>query len=525
MRAAFFLVAATALAQVPYERIRDAQTNEPGSWLTYSGGYNGHRYSPLDQIRTDNVARLRVAWVHQAGSITEPFQASPIVADGVLYITEPPNVVRAIDAKTGRTLWRYQRRIPEDLRLCCARVNRGVAILGDMVYYGSIDAHLVALEAKSGRVRWDVEMADYKIGYSSTIAPLAVKDKIVLGVAGGEFGIRGFIDAYDAKTGKRAWRFYTVAGEGEFGRDTWEGDSWKTGASSIWVTGSYDPGTNTILWGTGNPGPDWNGDGRKGDNLFACSVVALDADTGQRKWHFQFTPHDVHDWDSTQVPILIDEVYRGQPRKLLVWANRNGFFYVIDRETGKFLQGKPFVKQTWASGLDEAGRPMVLPNTTPTPEGNLVYPDLGGGTNWYGSTYSPVTKLYYVSARESGAYYIKGEAKYEPGKFFNGGGQRPIPGERGYGAIRALEATSGDLRWEFRLHSLPSSSLMATAGGLVFGGTPEGDAIALDARTGKLLWRFQTGGRIAANPVSYMFEGKQYVAIAGGTAMFVFTLD
>ncbi|MBM3813423.1 MAG: PQQ-dependent dehydrogenase, methanol/ethanol family [Acidimicrobiia bacterium] len=525
MRALLFLLSLTMLvpAQVTYERILHAY-KEPGSWLTYSGNYLGHRYSQLDQIHRGNVSRLRVAWVHQSRA-TEAFQTSPIVADGVMYITEPPNIVKALDLKTGRALWTYQRTIPDDLRLCCGRVNRGVAVLDDKVFYNSIDGHMMALDAATGRLLWDVEMADYKLGYSATQAPLAIEGKVITGIAGGEFGIRAFIDAYEPSTGKRLWRFYTVPTAGEFGVDTWAGDSYKTGAASIWVTGSYDPESNTLFWGTGNPGPDWNGDGRKGDNLFSDCVVALDADTGQRKWHFQFTPHDVHDWDSTQVPVLIDAPFRGAARKMLITANRNGFYYVLDRGHGKFLQGKPYVKQTWASGLDDNGRPMVLPNTTPTEEGNTVWPSLGGGTNWYSPSYSPQARLFYVPAREEGAIYYKGEAEYKPGAFFNGGGQRLIPGEESYGAIRALDPETGDRKWEFRLRRTPTSGLLTTAGGLLFSGTSQGEFLALDAATGKLLWSIRLGGAVSAAPISYMHEGKQYISIAAGTGLFQFALE
>ncbi len=518
------LIPALALAQMQlsYERIRDAN-KEPGNWLTYSRDYTGQRYSPLDQIHTGNVSRLKVAWMHQI-SDGGAFETSPIVVDGTMFITEPPNIVMALDARTGRRLWRYRKEIPKDLRMCCGRVNRGVAVLGDSVYYGSIDAHLIALDARTGSVRWDATLADYKTGYSSTGAPLAVKDKIITGMAGGEFGVRGFIDAYDAKTGKRAWRFYTIPAKGEPGNETWEGESWKTGSATTWVTGVYDPVINTVYWGTGNPGPDWNGDVRKGDNLYSDSLVALDADTGAKKWHFQYTPHDEHDWDSTQTPSLVDAMQGGQPRKMVVLANRNGFYYALDRLTGKFLAGQPYVKQTWASGLDEAGRVMRLPNTSPSVAGTLVWPSLGGGSNWYSSTYSPQTNLYYVNAKEMGAIYHKGDAEYKAGAFFNGGGQTEYKGEDPYGAVRALEVDSGKLRWEHRLHSPSHAGLMSTAGGLVFGSTGS-SFFALDARKGGLLWRFETGGGIIANPVTYTNEGKQFVAITGGRALLVFTLE
>jgi alcohol dehydrogenase (cytochrome c) len=521
---AWLFVPAVLLAQVnvPYERIRDAD-KEPGNWLTYSRDYSGQRYSPLDQINPANVAKLRVAWVHQVNEL-DGFETSPIVVDGTMFISEPPNMVKALDAGTGRTLWSYRKDIPTDLRLCCGKVNRGVAILGNTVYYGSTDAHLIALDARTGALRWDTQMADYKLGYSSTGAPLAVKDKIIIGMAGGEYGVRGFIDGYDAKTGKRAWRFNTIPAKGEPGNETWDGESWKTGSATSWVTGVYEPETNTVYWGTGNPGPDWNGDVRGGDNLYSDSLIALDPDTGLKKWHFQYTPHDQNDWDSTQTPILANGMVQGQPRKMVVLANRNGFYYALDRTTGKFIAGRPYVKQTWASGLDESGRPMRLPNAVPSVGGTLLWPSLDGGSNWYSSTFSPKTDLYYVNAKELGAIYHKGDAEYKAGALFNGGGQRDYNGEEPYGAVRALEVATGQLRWEYKLHSPSHAGLMATAGGLVFGSNST-SFFALDAQKGDLLWRFEGGGNIDANPITFMNAGKQYVVIASGHALFVFGLD
>jgi alcohol dehydrogenase (cytochrome c) len=404
-------------------------------------------------------------------------------------------------------------------------VNRGVAVLDDMVFVATIDANIVALDARTGRQLWETSVADYKLGHSLTLAPLAVKDKVIIGVAGGEFGIRGFIDAYEAKTGKRAWRFWTVPTAGEPGVETWAGESYKTGSASIWVTGSYDPEQNVTIWGTGNPGPDWNGDGRLGDNLYSDCFVALDADTGKLKWHFQFTPHDVHDWDATQVPVLIDGVVRGQKRKLVVTANRNGFFYVLDRAQGEYLHSKAYIKQTWAKQIDDKGRPVRMPNTSPTVEGTLVYPHLAGGTNWFSPSYSPLTDLFYVTAREEGGIFYKGEAIYTPGAFFNGGGMRQIPDVEGWGAIRALKPLSGEQVWEFKMKRPGRAGVLSTGGGVVFSGTSDGHALALDARTGRLLWRFQTGGDVSSGPMSYMADGKQQVAMATGHSLFVFGLE
>ncbi len=515
-------LAASVAAQVSYERILNADA-EPESWLTYSGGYASHRFSKLDEVNRSNVQGLRPLWSYQINTLHK-FETTPLVADGVMYISEPPSDVTALDARTGRPLWSYRRDLPDDVPVCCGKVNRGVAILGDTVYIGTLDAHLVALDASSGLVRWEVVVDDYKIGQSVTVAPLAVKDKIIVGIAGGEYGMRGFLDAYDAKTGKRAWRFWTVPGPGEPGHETWAGDSWKRGSAATWVTGSYDPELNLIYWGTGNPGPDWNGEVRQGDNLYSDSLIALDADSGELRWYFQFTPHDVHDWDSTEVPVLIDGEVRGQKRKLVLFANRNAFYYVLDRATGEFLVGREYSKQTWASGLDDSGRPMRLPDTTPTVEGVTVYPAVGGATNWYSPSYSPIEHLFYVNVTESGHIFHKGEAIYQPGTLYNAGGARNIPGEQPYSQIQALEPESGKLRWAFPIGERVSAGVLSTAGGLVFASAASGAFFALDSSSGEALWHFQTGGKMFANPISYAVDGQQRVAVAAGRALYVFGL-
>ena len=490
------------------------------TWPTYSGNYNGHRHSPLDQINVRNVARLKPAWVYQLRELHN-FETSPLVVDGVMYISEPPSNATALDVRTGRPLWAYRRPLPPDIRVCCGQVNRGVALLGQTVFIGTVDAHLVALDAVTGRVLWDVTVADYKTGHSITVAPLVVRDKVIVGISGGEYGIRGFLDAYEPKTGVRIWRFWTVPGPGEPGHDTWAGDSWKIGAAPTWVTGSYDPELNLLYWGTGNPGPDYNGSVREGDNLYSDSLLALDPDTGKLRWYFQFTPHDTHDWDSNHVPVLIDD----GPRKLVAVANRNGFYYLLDRRTGAFVLGKAYGKQTWARGLDAKGRPSEVPGMEPSIEGTVVYPGLHGATNWMSPSYSPITKLFYVATREEGTTIYKGTAEYRPGAFFSAGGIRGIPGVEPSGSLKALDALTGVQRWEFPLYSPPWAGVLSTAGGLVFGGSNEGQFFALDATTGKPLWRFSTGGTIIASPISYMSEGKQYIAIAAGHALFVFALE
>jgi alcohol dehydrogenase (cytochrome c) len=508
------------------ERILNAQ-NEPGNWLTYGGNYSAHRHSQLTEITPANVANLKPIWVYQQAE-TVKWEVTPLVIDGVMYISERPTIVTALDAKTGRMIWTYKRPpMPDDVRICCGTNNRGIAVLGDAVYFNTFDARLVCLDANTGEERWDKPVIDYRLGYSMTGAPLAIKDKIVVGVAGGEFGIRGFIAAYNAKTGEEAWRFHTIPAKGEPGNETWgPGDSWKTGAAATWVTGSYDPSTNLVYWGTGNPGPSYNGDDRPGDNLYANSVVAVDLDTGKLKWHFQFTPHDLHDWDSCQVPVLVDANIGGRPRKLLSFVNRNGFFFSVDRTNGEFVAGQAYAKQTWAKGLDDRGRPVVLPNTSPTPEGNLVYPGLGGSSNWAAPAYNPLTGMVYVNTTEDyGQYFYKQVRPYTVGDHFENGGGRNVLGEEPFGVLRAIEASTGKVVWGHRMHSRSGANVLSTVTGLVFSGTAEGDFYALDARTGKELWSFPGGRLIGGGSVSFMADGKQRIAVPIGSAIFVFGLN
>src|SRR6266436_4529952 len=401
-------------AQVTFERILGAST-EPQNWLTYSGTTFSQRHSALDQITPANVKNLELQWVFQAHSF-EKFEATALVVDGVLYTVQAPNDVVALDAVTGRVFWTYSYTPSTAARPCCGRVNRGLAVAGDTLFMGTIDARLIAIDAKNGKPLWNVAVARPEAGYAITHAPLVVKDKVIVGTAGGEFGIRGFIAAYDVKTGKEAWRFYTIPGPGEPGHETWAGDSWKTGGASVWMTGSYDPQSNLTYWGVGNPGPDYNGDLRKGDNLYSDSVVALDADTGKLKWYYQFSPHDEFDYDAVQVPVLADMEWQGKPRKVILWANRNGFFYVLDRATGQFLLAKPFVEVTWASGFDEKGRPVVVPGKIPSAEGTLIYPGNPGGTSWYSPSYSPGTGLFYIPAWvNSSSIFVKTPVEYREG--------------------------------------------------------------------------------------------------------------
>jgi alcohol dehydrogenase (cytochrome c) len=515
------LLALLAQSTVPFDRIANA-SKEPGNWLTYSGNLEGHRHSPLTQITPLNVANLKVKWSYQFS--TPSNQTTPIVVGNVMYVSGP-NTVSALDTRTGRPFWTWSRTIPSDYQsIGFGRTNRGVAVLDDMVYVATLDCYLVAIDAKSGIERWATKAGDYKLGYSFTVAPLAIKGKIIVGTSGGEAGIRGWIDAYDAKTGAQAWRFYTIPGPGDPGHESWMNEAWKTGGGSTWVTGVYDAALNLVYWGVGNPAPDWNGDVRPGDNLYTCSFVALDGDTGKLKWHYQFTPHDTHDWDAAHVPILVDAEVRGRKRKLIANANRNGFYYLLDRESGEFLAGKSYVKQTWAKGLDDSGRPILIADKEPTIDGTLVWPSLNGATIWFSPSYSPVTKHYYVAAREKASIYFKRDAEFKPGTFYAGGGEKALDPNDEWGAIRALDALTGQQKWEFKLVSPPWAGVMSTAGNLVFGASNEGNFFALNATTGKPLWDFNTGGRINSNPMSFAIDGKQHIAIAANRVLYVFGL-
>ena len=532
----FFLLSSAAFAQVTSERLLNA-SKEPQNWLTYSGSYMSQRHSPLTQLTPANVKNLEQKWVFQAESL-QKFEATPLVVDGIMYVTQPTNDVVALDAKTGRIFWIYRYAISPNARPCCGAINRGLAVLGDTLFMATVDAHLVAIDAKSGKPLWNTTVADAEAGYAMTLAPLIIKDKVVVGVAGGEYGIRGFLSAYDAKTGKEAWKFYTIPGPGEPGHETWEGDAWKSGGASAWVTGSYDPTLNLVYWGIGNPGPDWNPKQRKGLNLYSDSVVALDAETGKLKWYFQFTPNDPYDYDSVQIPVLVDMNWRGRDRKLMLWANRNGFYYVLDRATGEFLSGNNFVKVTWAKGLDDAGKPILTPEEPGTP----VFPGVQGGTNWYNPSYSPRTGFFYIPTWEDySSIFVRQENEYKPGQRFLGGVPiSPIPGANnpspgptktntatealGHGSIMAYDVRTGQRKWKFDMHEVTDSGVLTTATDLLFAGGREGYFHGLDARTGQPLWRVQLGGAIMAGPMTYQVDGKQYVAVAAGHALFVFAL-
>ncbi len=522
-------------AQVSFDRIVNAQ-EEPQNWLTYSGTFLSQRHSLLTGINPANVKSLELQWVFQAQSL-EKFEATPLVVDGVLYTVQAPNDVVAMDAETGRVFWVSPYVPSPEARVCCGRVNRGLAILGDTLFMGTIDAHLIALDAKTGKAIWNVTVAKAAAGYAITHAPLVVKDKVIVGMAGGEYGIRGFLAAYDAKTGKEAWRFNAIPGPGEPGHETWAGDSWMHGGASVWVTGSYDPQLNLTYWGIGNPGPDWDSDTRGGDNLYSDSVVALDPDTGKLKWYFQFSPHDDYDYDSVQVPVLADMEWHGKMRRLMLWANRNGFYYVLDRTTGEFLEGKPFAKVTWTTGLADSGHPVRVPEAVPSREGTLAYPGVQGATNWFSPSYSPRTGLFYINTWENYAsIFNKLPGDYVEGRRYTGGSPRsPIASlrapqvinrteEEGYGAVRAYDPKTGTRKWEFKMADVTGSGILTTATDLLFTGGREGWFWALDARTGADLWRANLGGPVESGPITYSVNGRQYVAVTAGNSLYTFAL-
>jgi len=526
-------------AQVTYDRILNA-SDEPQNWLTYNGTYSSQRHSGLDQITAANVGDLESKWVLQ-NQVFGAWQSNPIVVDGIMYVTERPNTVMAVDPVTGRVFWKYRHTPDENARVCCGANNRGVAILDDKVFMGTLDARLIAIDATNGQPIWNVEVGDVNSAYSVTMAPLVVKDKVIVGVGGGEYGIRGFVAAYDADTGEEAWRFYTIPGPGEPGHETWEGDDWEHGGASVWVTGSYDADLNLTYWGVGNPGPDWNPGQRPGDNLFSDSVIALDSDTGELVWYFQFTPNDGYDYDSVQVPVLVDIEWNGAPRRLMLWANRNGYFYVLDRVTGEFLTGSPFVRVNWSSGLTEAGRPIP----TPQPAGSPTWPGNQGGTNWYPPSFSPSTGLFYVSAWEDYAtIYRPEESVFTPGRAFLGGGfdvLTPTPGAPGvgigrtnpinnwtdavgHGTVMAMDPRTGGARWTYEQFDVSDGGMLTTASDLLFTGGREGHFHALDARTGELLWKASLGGQIVMAPITYMVDGRQYVSVISGHTLVTFGL-
>jgi alcohol dehydrogenase (cytochrome c) len=507
-------------------KFADIERPRRGEWPTYHGTLSGNRFSPLDQINAATIQRLAPKWMFTIQGAPRPLQMTPVVVDGVMYVTSV-NEAYALDARSGRQIWHYSRPRTQGLAGDAATgINRGVALLGDRVFMVTDNAHLIALDRAAGTLLWDAEMADSRQNYGATGAPLAIDDLVIAGVSGGDEGIRGFVDAYRATTGERAWRFWTVPARGEPGAETWSGAAIEHGCAATWLTGTYDPQAKLLYWPTGNPCPDYNGDERNGDNLYSSSVLALDPDNGHLRWHFQFTPHDLHDWDANQTPMLVDARFHGERRALLAQANRNGFFYVLDRLTGKVLLAEPFVANvTWANGIGADGRPRLRPDSAPTRDGQRVCPAVAGATNWPSTAYSPLTALFYLFAEESCAIYSKNDQQWEAGKSFYGGVTRRAPGTSAAGRLlKALDIESGKTRWEIPIGGgILGSGLMATAGGLIFYGADEG-FIAIDAADGKRLWQFDTNQNWRAGPMTYAVDGNQYIAVAGGSNIFAFSL-
>jgi alcohol dehydrogenase (cytochrome c) len=559
----FALLTGSLQAQVTFNRLVHAN-QEPQNWLTYGGTYASDRYSLLTEINRENVKNLQLKWVWQPSTTPpdEKMENTPIVVNGVLYATSLTSVV-ALDAVTGRQYWKLSRPFnPEDFHgQRMYLVNKGVAIEGNTLFWttGWSD-HLLAIDARTGRVKWEVEAADWRKGYQLNVPPLVVKNVVLIGPATDDMGANCFLAAFDIHTGKEIWKTYTSPNSADDpAAKTWGGDTWKHGGSPVWNSGSYDPETNLVFWGTGNPNPVSNGDqrtpGSKLDNLYSNCVIALDADTGKIKWYFQFTPGDEYDYDATQIPVLADISWQGKPRKVMLWANRNGFFYVLDRQTGQFLLGKPFVKLTWAEGIDKNGRPIRVPKYWPKPMGGiLVMPGSQGGTNYYPPSYDPQTGLFYVSVWDNYEGF-SGKRPIVPWKqmhMYTGDGWWPGFGEtepppdwppapvqapprrraspnykteaEGYGAIRAIDPKTGERKWDFKMVNYTESGVLSTAGGLVFGGGMDGDFVALDAMTGKPLWHVYLGGANASGPISYAVNGKQYIIGTGADTMYAFAL-
>lgn len=523
--AAAAAVGVTLQAQSAGTTTADVQAGfaNPAKWLSVHGDYTGQRHSPLTQITPANAAQLTPVWTFQTGGVQGQFEATPIVIDGVLYYTGPQNHAWAVDAKTGKEVWHYQRTLVAGLKVCCGPVNRGFAVYGDKLYMTTLDSHLLALDMKTGKVVWDVEVADFKLGYASTPAPLVVKDKLIVGIAGGEYANRGFLDAYEPATGKRVWRFWTVPAPGEKGSETWPTDVLERGGAPTWLTGTFDPDLNTLYWGTGNPNPDWDGDSRPGDNLYAASLIALDPDKGTLKWHFQFTPHDTHDWDANQVPVLADLTIAGQARKVVLQANRNGFLYVLDRTNGKFIAAHAYGNQNWASGFTPDGKPIEVPGHTPTEAGTNTCPDWYGNTNFMSPSFDKTRGLFFLTVRETCAKFIK---KATPdanvGDRTMGGTVQPL--EPRTGALKAIDPVTGKEKWAVRYAGPGWAGVLSTATGVVFASDNAGTFMAVDAVSGKVLYSYQTGGNVFAAPTTYMLDGKQYVVLPSATTITAFTV-
>jgi alcohol dehydrogenase (cytochrome c) len=495
-------------------------------WPTYNGLVSGNRYSTVDEINTTNVTRLAPAWMFTLAD-TSRLEVTPVVVGGIMYVTGA-NECDALDAGTGRRIWQFKRPRTKGLVGDAAGgINRGVAVAGDRVFMATDHAHIIALDRFTGALLWDTEMADWRQHYGATGAPLAVGNLVVSGVSGGDEGMRGFVAAFDQATGKEAWRFWTVPKRGEPGSETWKGTDIDHPCAATWLTGTYDPALDLLYWPTGNPCPDYDGGQRLGDNLYSDSILALDPRNGALKWHFQYTPHDLWDWDAQQPPVLVDTSWNGQPRRLLLHANRNGFFYVLDRANGALLLAKPFVKRlTWAREIGADGRPVLNPDQQPSPEGTKVCPSVEGATNWFSTSFNPATGLYYVQTLEKCTIYTKTPSVWEPGKSYYSGSTRNARDEPAQKVLRAIDIKTGAIRWELP-QTGPANSwggTLSTAGGLVFFGEESGALMAVEASSGKPVWHFQTNALWKASPMTYVFDGKQHVAVAAGSTIIAFAL-
>ncbi|MFI5058987.1 MAG: PQQ-dependent dehydrogenase, methanol/ethanol family [Candidatus Acidiferrales bacterium] len=516
----------TAISASIDVRNEDLLVEPPGAnWISYNGDYSGRRYSGLAQITPENAAQLRAQWVFHIRDSND-LEVTPVVVKGIMFVTAA-NDAFALDARTGRQIWHYSRPISEGLIDDASQHhNRGVGVWHTRIFMETDNAHLLCLDARSGHLLWDVPYAEGNKNYGATSAPLVVKDKVLVGTSGGDDGVRGFLAAFDAETGKPAWRFWTIPGPGEFGSESWPGKMYLRGGGTTWMPGTYDPDLNTVYWGTSNPAPDFDGGPRPGDDLYTDCVLALDPDTGKLKWYFQFTPHDLFDFDAVETPVLLDAQYQGQPRKLLVQANRNGFLYLLDRTDGKFLSAAPFVKKlNWAKGIDEKGRP-IRTDAQPTAEGMKVCPSFTGATNWYSPSYNPQTHLFYFLAQEDcGIFFLKPEP-FAEGRGYYATGVKRVRGEKREKILLAYNLDTGSFEWRYPQIAEGGSSggTMTTAGGVVFFADEAESFEAVDGKTGAQLWHFTTGQRMHASPMSYAVLGKQYVAIASGSDIFTFVL-
>jgi alcohol dehydrogenase (cytochrome c) len=495
------------------------------NWLSYNGDYTGRRYSILHEVSTSNVAQLRAQWVFHAPN-SSSLEVTPVVVDGIMFVTAA-NDAYALDAQSGRTLWHYPRPITEGLIDDASQHhNRGVGVWRTHVFMETDNAHLLCLDARSGHLVWDVAYTDGNRNYGATSAPLVIKDKVIVGTSGGDDGIRGFVAAYDAESGKEVWRFWTIPGPGEFGSSSWPGESYKLGGGTTWMPGTFDPELNTIFWGTSNPAPDFDGGPRPGDDLYTDCLLALDPDTGKLKWYFQFTPHDLFDYDAVETPVLVDTTFRGQPRKLIVQANRNGFLYVLDRTNGRFVAARPFVeKLNWASAIDDKGRP-IRTGLQPTTEGTRLCPGFVGATNWYSPSYNPQnSRFYFMALNTCNVFFLKPQ-EFKPGQTYYSTGTHRSKGDYNQKVLLAFALDDDKPAWRYPQagEGRSAGGTMTTAGGLVFFGDDTQAFEAVDAQTGKPLWHFNTGQNITASPMTYAVNSKQYVAIAAGSDVFSFAL-